>query len=96
MLVKNTSKKPIKLTGYSIRDSAGHVYRFPNGFVLKAGKTVTVHTGNGTRTAGQLHWGQRWYIWNNDKDAAKLQKSGKTLSSFAYKKVNSTGFAVRG
>lgn len=95
VVIKNTSKKSIKLTGYTIRDASSHVYAFPKGFVLKGGKTVTLHTGSGKNTKAQLYWGQRGYVWNNTSDVAKLQKGGKTLSTFAYKVVNGTGFAVR-
>jgi hypothetical protein len=96
VVIKNTSKKSIKLGGYTIRDASSHIYRFPTGFVLKPGKSVTVHTGTGKNTGAHLYWGQRWYVWNNDKDTAKLQKTGRTVSSFTYKRVNATGFGIRG
>lgn len=95
LVIKNNTKKTIKLAGYSVRDSSGHVYRFPAKFALKPGKSVTVHTGTGKNTATHLYWGQRWYVWNNTKDTAKLQKGSKTVASFAYKRVLATGFGVR-
>ena len=95
VVIKNTSKKSIKLSGYTLRDAAKYVYRFPAGFVLKPGKTVTVRTGSGKNTATQPYWGQRWYVWNNDGDTAMLQRSGKTINSFTYKVVNATGFGIR-
>jgi hypothetical protein len=95
VVIKNTAKKSIKLGGYVLRDANGHSFAFPSGFVLKAGRSVAVHTGVGKNTNAHLYWGQRWYVWNNDKDVAKLQKSGKTLSSFSYKRVTASGFGVK-
>jgi hypothetical protein len=98
VVIKNNSKKSIKLGGYTLRDASNaskHVYRFPAGFVLKPGKTVTLRTGSGKNTASQLYWGQRWYVWNNTGDTARLQRNGKTVNSFTYKAVNATGFGIR-
>ncbi len=42
---------------------------------LGAGSTVTIHTGKGSNTAANRYWGRRAYVWNNDKDTARLRNS---------------------
>jgi hypothetical protein len=76
--VKNTSSAGRFLTGWTIRDSANHVYKFGS-FKLGAGKSVTVHTGKGSNTASNRYWRSGWYIWNNEGDRATLKNSGGTV-----------------
>jgi hypothetical protein len=76
--LKNTGSTGKYLTGWTIRDPAGHVYRFGT-YKLRASRTVTVHTGSGSNTAGHRYWGSDWYIWNNDGDNARLKNKAGTL-----------------
>lgn len=72
------------LTGWTIRDTAGHVFHFPK-FTLKAGRSVRVHTGPGRNTATDLHWGSHAYIWNNTGDRATLKtKAGRAVDGCAW------------
>jgi hypothetical protein len=80
------------LTGWTIRDLAGHTYTFGT-YGLKGYGYVKVHTGKGTNTSTDRYWGSGNYIWNNDKDTAYLRNSAGTLiagcaynnASVAYK-----------
>jgi hypothetical protein len=72
--IKNTGIHARQLRGWTLRDTAGHVFHFPR-FKLRPGRTVKVHTGDGGRTRRHLYWGQEWYVWNNDGDTAKLRNS---------------------
>lgn len=74
--VKNHGKKARKLTGWTIRDPQGHVYKFPT-FTLKPGKAVRVHTGKGKNTKTDLFWRKDWYVWNNTGDTAILKNKAK-------------------
>jgi hypothetical protein len=47
--LKNTGSTGRYLTGWTIRDTSGHVYRFGT-YRLRAGYTVRVHTGSGSNT----------------------------------------------
>jgi len=77
--VTNHGTRARALTGWTIRDTAGHVFRFPR-FTLGAGRSVRVHTGPGANTATDLHWGSRAYIWNNTGDRATLKtRAGGTV-----------------
>jgi hypothetical protein len=82
--LKNTGPSGRSLTNWTIRDDAGHVYRFGT-YRLGAGKTVMVHTGSGSNSARHRYWHQDWYDWSNDGDRAKLKKpSGTTVDSCSY------------
>ncbi|HZA94371.1 MAG TPA: lamin tail domain-containing protein [Gemmatimonadales bacterium] len=72
--VKNTGTTTRSLTGWTVRDAAGHVYTFGT-FSLKPGTYVTVHTGKGTNTASHRYWGRSWYVWNNTGDKATLRRA---------------------
>jgi hypothetical protein len=85
VVVRNNGSKAVKLGGYKIKDAAHHTYVFPSRFVLKAKKSVTVHTGKGRNTGSALYWGQSWYIWNNTTDTAYLvSKSGSRLDTCKF------------
>ncbi|NJE46503.1 hypothetical protein E3E35_03545 [Thermococcus sp. GR7] len=70
---------------WRLMDEKGHTYIFPSGFILKAGKTVTVHTGSGTDTDTDLYWGEKRAVWNNDGDTAYLyDASGNLVDSCSW------------
>jgi hypothetical protein len=76
--LKNTGSKNRSLTGWRIRDASGHVYKFGT-FTLRAGYTVTVHTGNGLNRTLHRYWRSDGYIWNNNGDTARLRNRAGTL-----------------
>lgn len=82
----NTGGQDIGMTGWVLYDNAylqgqarDHIFRFPSGFVLKAGESVTIYTGTGMNTLSALYWqrtpGDKQAIWNNDGDCAFLVDS---------------------
>lgn len=73
----NRTSRMINLRNWTIRDAAGHVYRFTANHFLGAGRSVQVHTGRGAngRPAGHRYWGSGRYIWNNSRDTATLRNS---------------------
>jgi Lamin Tail Domain len=88
--LKNTGSKGRFLTGWTIRDTSSHVYKFGS-FKLGAGKSVTVHTGKGSNTATNRYWRSDAYIWNNDGDTAKLKnKAGNLIDSCSYSGAGSS------
>lgn len=79
--IKNGSSKKKTLTGWSLRDAQGHVYRFGT-FTLRAGRSVRIHTGTGSNTGSDRFWRQDWYVWNNSGDKAILKnKAGSTVDT---------------
>lgn len=72
--ITNEGGAPVDLTGWVLKDtSATHRYRFPDGFVLEPGASVTVRTGCGADSATDLHWcSEGSAVWNNSGDTAFL------------------------
>jgi hypothetical protein len=82
--LKNTGSRGRSLRRWTIRDASSHVYTFGR-FTLRAGRTVTIHTGRGSNTATDRYWGRRAYVWNNDKDTARLRnRSGTLIDKCSY------------
>ena len=77
VVLKNYGTTTKTLTGWTLRDKAGHVYTFGT-FTLAGGAYVTIHTGSGTNTASHRYWGSRAYIWNNTGDTAYLRGADGT------------------
>lgn len=72
VLIKNEGLTDVDMSGWQLKDEQNHVYTFPNGFILKAGASVKVHTGPGNDTDTDLYWGRRQAVWNNNGDTAYL------------------------
>jgi hypothetical protein len=82
--IKNTTSTRKTLTGWTLRDTSSHVYRFPT-YNLPAGASVKVHTGSGSNTATNLYWHEGYYVWNNSGDTATLKNaSGNVVDRCAY------------
>jgi Lamin Tail Domain len=75
--ITNHSSRAKTVTGWTVRDREGHVYRFP-ALTLGSGKRVTLHTGRGKNTATDLYWGRTRYVWNNAGDKALLKNRART------------------
>lgn len=82
--IRNTTGAAVQLKGYTVRDNTGYTFTFPS-YKISAGKTVKIHTGKGTQSAGHVYWGRGNYVWNNDKDTVTLRKpSGAFRDSCSY------------
>jgi len=92
--ITNKGTTDVKMKGWVIKDKIKkHVYKFPSSYVLKAKKSVEIHTGKSTGPSGthtkkypKLYWGKGWYVWNNEGDTAYLYNAqGKLVSSKTVK-----------
>jgi len=79
VVIKNYEDIEENLSGWSLEDEKNYVYIFPDGFVLAAGASVTIHTGPGTNSHKDLYWGNNDPIWNNNHDTAYLKNSSGFL-----------------
>jgi hypothetical protein len=70
--LRNRTSHRVGLDGWTLRDTAHHVYHFV-GYSLRAHGTVRVHTGSGRDTQRNLFQDRRAYVWNNDGDTAILR-----------------------
>jgi hypothetical protein len=74
----------ISLSGWTLRDTAGHVYKFGT-YSLKGYGYIKIHTGKGTNTQTDRYWGHSWYVWNNTGDRATLKNvSGSVIDRCSY------------
>lgn len=84
MVIENQSQHPMDLNGWTVSDAANHRYIFSN-FTLAPQATVTLRTGLGVPTEGELFWGSRRPIWNNQGDVVFVRDSqGYLVLSHAY------------
>ncbi|MFF3770514.1 lamin tail domain-containing protein [Streptomyces sp. NPDC002232] len=82
--IRNTTGAAVNLRGWTLTDAANHKYTFGN-YTLGKGKIVTVRTGRGTNTTANVYQNRGAYVWNNDRDTAKLRKSnGSTVDTCSY------------
>ena len=87
--IKNSTSGAVQLKGYTLRDATGYEFAFPS-YRISAGKTVKIHTGRGSTSAGHVYWGRTSYVWNNDRDVATLRTaSGAVRDTCSY---NSTRY----
>jgi Lamin Tail Domain len=75
VIIANKSPAIANLTGWTLRDDDGHVFRFPS-LILSPEEKVKIHTGSGASNARNLYWGAENYVWDNDGDTATLRQPG--------------------
>ncbi|KIL46675.1 hypothetical protein KP77_28020 [Jeotgalibacillus alimentarius] len=71
--IENQGSTDVSMSGWTLVSVEGNqTYTFPDDYVLSAGASVQIVSGNGaTAGANRLLWTGA-YIWNNDGDAAQL------------------------
>ncbi|WP_416838782.1 lamin tail domain-containing protein [Haloferax sp. DFSO52] len=72
IVLQNTGSDSLDLSGWTVSDGSGRTYTIPDGTMLDAGATVTLHSGTGTDTTTDLYWGSGSAIWNNDGDTVTV------------------------
>jgi Lamin Tail Domain len=83
VVIRNGDDVSHSISGWTVRDAAGHRYTFPDGFRLRPGKQAIIHTGDGssytTSASTHLYWGREWYVWNNNGDKVILRRADGSL-----------------
>jgi hypothetical protein len=77
VVIANRGTSRVVMTGWTLRDRSGHVFRFPT-FILRAGGRVRIYTGRGSNNTANLFWNSHGYVWNNDGDRASLRSRNKS------------------
>ncbi len=81
----NTGEQTLLMTDWTLTDGVGKQYRFPDGFTLKPGATVTVFTGRGVDTETDLYWDAESPVWNNDGDTITVRTdTGQRIVNETY------------
>jgi micrococcal nuclease len=57
--LNNQDTVPADMGSWVLRNVLGRSFNFPPSFTLPPGQTVKVHTGAGSDSASDLHWGYR-------------------------------------
>ena len=71
---------PVDLSGWTLRDeSSSHRFEFPQGTVVAAGASITVHSGCGTGTTTALYWCEG-PVWSNRGDTVVLQAANGNVA----------------
>ncbi|KYK34451.1 MAG: hypothetical protein AYK18_04150 [Theionarchaea archaeon DG-70] len=65
----------IDMSGWVLMNDVGRFYEFPEGFILAAGASVTVYTGEGEDSETELYWGDTAEVWNDEGDVVTLEDS---------------------
>jgi hypothetical protein len=76
----NRTRRAVSLTGWTLRDTAHHVFTFGT-YRLRAHGFVKIHTGHGRATQRNRYWNHSWYIWNNNGDTASLRNAAGTFKA---------------
>lgn len=81
----NTGDGTLNLSGWTVTDSSDTTYTFPDGFTLAPGAQVTLYTGSGTDTDGELYWGRASEVWDNGADSMTVENAdGETVLQRSY------------
>jgi hypothetical protein len=83
IVLKNTGPRAQALTGWTIRDKAGNVFRFDR-YSLCAGCKMRVRTGNGTNGLFNRYWGRSARVWDQRDTATLRNASGGTVDVCRY------------
>ncbi|HET7322924.1 MAG TPA: lamin tail domain-containing protein [Halococcus sp.] len=85
IVYENTGNSSLNLSGWTVTDSSGTTFTFPDGFTLSPGEQVTLYTGSGTSTDSALYWGQATEVWNNGADTMTVRNaSGEIVIQQSY------------
>ena len=76
--IENTGDSAVDMSGWTISDAADNSYTIPDGFVLDAGASVTLHTGSGTDSETDLYWNRGSSVWNNGGDTVIITNTEET------------------
>ncbi|MFE5809504.1 lamin tail domain-containing protein [Streptomyces sp. NPDC056491] len=82
--ITNTTRNPISLRGWTLRDRDGNRYRFDN-IRIGGRNTLRIHTGVGRDTRTDLFQDRRDYVWDNRSDTATLRDDrGRTVDTATW------------
>ncbi|MFJ3205960.1 lamin tail domain-containing protein [Streptomyces sp. NPDC086989] len=82
--ITNTTRNPINLRGWTLRDDDGNRYRFDN-VRINSRATIRIHTGTGRNTRTDLFQNRRDYVWDNRADTATLRDDrGRTIDTESW------------
>lgn len=79
VIVTNTGKASVDVSGYYVRDAANNLLRIGEGYVIEPGASLSVYTGAGTNTADKYYNGGSSAILNNGGESLGFWTANHTL-----------------
>lgn len=73
LVFRNDGDEPLALAGWTVENSDGKSYEFPDEFVLEPNRAVTLRSGSGTDTDRDLYWGSGRAVWKNTGDVLTVR-----------------------
>ena len=85
VVIVNGASAPLDMTGWTLRDTRGHLYTF-GAFILPVDGQVTLYTGKGTDSATKRYWGQSSGVLDNTgpETVTLRDASGLLIDSYPY------------
>ena len=82
IVILNGGNSQQDMTQWTVSDEGTkHTFNFPNGFILEAGKSVEIVSGEvGDNTQSVLYW-KKQTVWNNDGDIATVLDKGGNIKA---------------
>jgi hypothetical protein len=85
LVFRNDGEESLDLSEWTVRNSAGDSYRFPDEYLLDPDESVTLHTGSGDVTHQHLYWGAERPRWKNSGDTVTVADAdGQTVLRESY------------
>jgi hypothetical protein len=82
----NEGDTDIDLTGWTLENYIGIFFEFPEGFILKAGASVTIYSGPGENSETELYWNHYVEVWRNSGDTITLlDGEGNIVQEYQWK-----------
>ncbi|WP_135854623.1 lamin tail domain-containing protein [Halorussus salinus] len=73
VVLRNEADDPLDLTGWTVENSDGTTYEFPDEFLLDPNRSVTIHSGSGEDADDHLFWGSSRAVWKNTGDVVTVR-----------------------
>jgi hypothetical protein len=74
-IIRFNGADQLDLAGWQLKDGDGNTFTFPQ-ITLYTNGAVQVHTGSGTDTVIDLHWGAGQPIWQSGEDSRLFDSQG--------------------
>ncbi|MGQ9667394.1 MAG: LysM peptidoglycan-binding domain-containing protein [Anaerolineae bacterium] len=81
LYLANTGAEPMDLTGWTVSDGRGHIYRFP-AVALQGHGTVILHTGAGQDDEVNLYWGLDTALWKDETTVLVKDAGGRIVVQY--------------
>ena len=77
--LRNDGEDPIDLSGWRVETDDSRAYRVPDGTVLDAGETLTIHSGPGADGPTDLYWGAENPVWGDRNTVTVLDAADELV-----------------